>query len=434
MITARRRAGRQQRSAVAVTRGRRHRRAQWALVAVAAVGLVAAACSSTASTSAPASSPAHVGSAARATGAPIDVGAICYCSSAGGGLAGVFQPGLDVYRAWVRTVNAAGGIDGHPVDLIALNDGGDPSTSLSDAQQLIADHVVAIADMTTVDQAWASTVQAAGIPVVGVLTYNETFGSNPDFYPEAETNAAAVHAVVATAKAAGAHSLANIYCDDAPVCQQSVPVFQQTGRQLGVAVTYDAAISATAPNYTAQCLAAEQQHVQAVFVGETADTTVAFAKSCAQQGYEPLYVTEGAGFGMNVATAPGLRDHLWSEFPSLPFFATTPAVRQAVAAIDRAYPGLVADATAFSQQDFMAWPSGVLLEQAIEAGGLTPSATPSAAEVVRGLDALHDDSVDGLTPPLTFTSGQAHQVSCWFTVRVQGGKPALVDGGKLHCA
>lgn len=324
---------------------------------------------------------------------------------------------------------------GHRVDLVALNDGGNPGTSLSDAQQLIDDHVVAIADMTTVDQAWASTVQSAGIPVVGVLTYNETFGSNPDFYPEAETNAAAVHAVVATARAAGAHSLANVYCDDAPVCQQSVPVFEQTGRQLGVAVTYDAAISATAPNYTAQCLAAEQQHVQAVFIGETADTTVAFAKSCAQQGYTPLYVTEGAGFGMNVATAPGLRDHLWSEFPSLPYFATDAVARQAVSAIDRAYPGLVANASAFSEQDFMAWPSGVLLQQAIEAGGLTASRTPTAAEVVKGLRSLHDDTLDGLAPPLTFHSdqGQGYQVSCWFTVRVQGGKPELVDGGRLSC-
>ncbi len=408
----------------------------------ASIAVAFAACSSSKGTSSGSSSSTQAatgssttagGSSAQATGTPIKVGAICYCSSGAGGLGAVFAPGLDVYKAWANTVNSTGGIDGHPVDLITKDDGGNPATSVADAQSLIAEHVVAIADMTTVDQSWASTVSAADVPVVGVLTYEPTFGTNPDFYPEAQTNNSSIYAVVTTAKSAGATSLANVYCAEAPVCAESVPAYTATGKQLGVPVTYNAEISATAPNYTAQCLAAQQKHVGAVFIGEPAAITVKFAGSCAQQNYKPTYVTEGFGFGMNVAAAPGLSDTLWSEFGSLPFFANTPAVQTANAAIDKYYPGVRENATLYSQQDFMSWASGMLLVDAIKAGGLTSSGSPTAAEVVKGLESLHGDTVDGLTPPLTFEAGQPHNVDCWFTARVQGGTPSLVNNSAVSC-
>jgi glycosyltransferase involved in cell wall biosynthesis len=74
-------------------------------------------------------------------------------------------------------------------------------------------------------------------------------------------------------------------------------VFQSTGKKLGIPVTYDAEIAATAPNYTAQCVAAKQQGVQSVFIGDASVVIVHFATDCAVQGYTPTYVTEGAGFG-----------------------------------------------------------------------------------------------------------------------------------------
>jgi hypothetical protein len=60
---------------------------------------------------------------------------ICTCSGAGG--FGAFDvPARDVYQARVNTVNAAEGINGHPVQLIFYDDGGNPATAVSDAQVL----------------------------------------------------------------------------------------------------------------------------------------------------------------------------------------------------------------------------------------------------------------------------------------------------------
>jgi branched-chain amino acid transport system substrate-binding protein len=46
--------------------------------------------------------------------------------------------------ALVEALNAAGGIAGHQVKLIALNDQGDPATAVSLAQQLVSDHVAGV--------------------------------------------------------------------------------------------------------------------------------------------------------------------------------------------------------------------------------------------------------------------------------------------------
>lgn len=339
-----------------------------------------------------------------------------------------------MYEAWADSVNAHGGIDGHPVHIIVEDDGGVPGTAVSDAQTLIADHVVVAADMSIVDQTFASTFQQAGIPVVGIENNNAPFGTNPDFYPEGQTQDSAIEAVLQTAKAAGAANLGNVYCAESPVCAQSVPAFAAAGKALGIPVTYNAEISATAPNYTAQCEAADQQHVGSLFIGDSSAIIDRVAQNCAQQGYHPLVVIEGNGYSPSVATSTGLRNHLWVEFTALPMFADTPQVKTADQALNRYFPGVLSNTTLFNQLDFMAWTSGQLLAAAVEAGGLTPSAAPTSAEVVKGLESLHADTLDGLTVPLTFTAGRPHTVDCWFTARVRDGVPSLVDGGRVSCA
>jgi branched-chain amino acid transport system substrate-binding protein len=384
---------------------------------------------STTSPSAGSASPASN----QATGTPIKVGLICSCS---GSPFGVFNvPAEDEYKAWANTVNANGGINGHPVQLDVKDDANSPGTSLVDIQTLISDHVVAIADTSNFDEAWAKTVQAANIPIVGGYSSGLPFGTNPDFYPEGQTNDSAIYAVITTAKTAGATNLANVYCAESPICAQSVPAFTATGQKLQVPVVYNAEISATAPNYTAQCVAADQKGVKSVFIGDASAIIVRVATDCARQGYNPIYVQEEGGFGMNEASAPGLKNTLWLESPTIPFFDTSlPAVQDANAAMDKYFPGVRENPNLFVHDAFTLWVSGQLLEAAVKAGGLTASASPSAAEVISGLQSLKGETLGGLTSPLTFTAGQPHTVDCWFTARIQNGGTATVENsGQPAC-
>jgi branched-chain amino acid transport system substrate-binding protein len=367
----------------------------------------------------------------QATGAPIKVGLICDCS---GQVGTIFTPEADVYSAWVKTVNASGGINGHLIDLTIKDDGSNPGTAASDAQTLIADHVDALVDASINTAAWATEAEAAHIPVVGTNTSELYFYTSPDFYDQAQTEDSAVQATLDTAKAAGATNLALFYCAEAPSCHELINAARTYAQKVGVPVVQTQSISLTAPDYTAQCVAAQQAHVSGIYIATSGEIIPKIGTDCTQQGYDPIWVTQGQGFFPTLLTAPGIKDSLWSEYNDLPYWANTPSIQQMNAAVDKYYPTLRGNANLWNQGGAESWPAGLLLEDAVKAGDLGPSDTPSAAEITKGLESLHGDTLQGWAPPLTFPAGQPHPIDCWFTARLQNGVPSLTNGGKVTCA
>jgi branched-chain amino acid transport system substrate-binding protein len=407
------------------------RRKLWSGVGAVTVVVAVAACSSSAkssssSTSAASSAP----TSAQATAAPIKVGLICDCSGAVGS---ILLPEAEVYQAWVKYVNASGGINGHSIQLTVEDDQSIPATSASDAQTLVADHVDAIADDSIFDETWASTVKAANIPVVGEDASETPMYSNSDFYPQAQTNDSSIPAVIATAKAAGATNLAAFYCAEAPSCMELLSALKTDGAKAGVPVVLTEEIALSAPNFTAQCVAAQQAHISAVAVFDASPPIARVGEDCNRQGYNPIYVTEGEGTYPVLLTAPGIKNNLSSEYNDLPYWANTPSVQTMNSVVDKYYPGLRSNPNVWNQGAAEGWPSGLLLEDAVKAGGLTPSATPSAAEIVTGLESLKGDTLQGWAPPLTFAAGQDHSIDCWFTTHTSNGVSSLTNGGKVTC-
>jgi branched-chain amino acid transport system substrate-binding protein len=402
--------------------------------AILALILTVAACSSSAKKSSTSATTGSAGSQASqaATGAPITVGIICSCSGAFGAAA---VPGEDVYKAWVNTVNGSGGINGHPVKLVTEDDAATPGNGISDAQTLISDHVDAIVDLSEVDTTWASAVQAANIPVVGVYATDQPFFTNPDFYPMGETGDSATVAYVLTIKAAGGSSFGDMVCAEAVVCSQYEQGLKSAGKQAGVPMVYATSISATSPNYTAECLAAKQKNIKYMIIEDPSAIIARVATDCDRQGYDPTYVIGGGSFGPLFETTPGLKASTWSYWPNLPYWDNKNQSVQAMsAAVQKYYPGLETNAAIWSGTSPLSWPSGILLEDAVKAGGLGPNDTPSAAEVVKGLESLKGDTLDGWSPPLTFAAGKPHPVDCWFTGRVDNGVPELVNNSQLTCS
>ena len=408
----------------------------WPVVGAVAIVLMVGACSSSSkgATSASSSGTSSASSAgAKAAGTPVTIGIICTCTGAAS-QGGVNVVAEDVYKAWADEVNASGGLDGHPVQIKAEDDTSNPGVALTDAENLVSQHVVAIADLSNLDQTFASTVEKANVPVVGVLSSNTPFFTNPDFYSEGGTADVEVKAVIETAKASGATSIAQFYCAEAPICAESAPAVRAAGKQLGVPDVYSSAIAAASPNYTAQCVAAQQQHATSLFVAEAAPIVTRVAADCGRQGYNPTYVIDGEVFEMSLVSSPASSKNLSAEFPDLPFFANTPAVQAFNTAMDRYYPGLRENATQMNQDAFMAWVSGKLLQDAIQAGGLTSAGTASAAATTAGLQSLKGDTVGGLTPTLSYPAGQPHPIDCWFTAHIQNGVPTVEHGGQPTCA
>jgi branched-chain amino acid transport system substrate-binding protein len=390
-------------------------------------GAGSAASSSSTGSAPPASSSLGSGSpaAAQATGSPITIGVLCSCS---GPFGSTIASSYKVFLAWEKSVNASGGLNGHPVTLIEKDNASNPATALTNAQALISAKVSLIMDLDILDEVWQKPASAAKIPVVGGAFTSEPFYTDPDWYPSGQTNDSIVNAVIATAKQAGAKNLGQLYCAESVQCQQSVAPIEAAGAKAGVKVIYNASIAAAAPNYTAQCLAAKQAGVTALFIGDSISIIARVASDCNAQGYDPIYVTEGTGFTDQALTTPGLKDNLWSPFPILPYFATAPAVTAMNTVLDKYYPGIQNDPNTWSEFAAQAWTGGLLIQAAANAAGFTASDTVTSADWTKGLESVSGQTLGGFSPTLTFTAGKAHSVDCWYVGRVKGGVASQVGG------
>ena len=109
-----------------------------ATAAVCALGLGLAACGSSSKSSSNSSSS---GSAAAIPSGPIKIGALLTLN---GPLAAIGTAQKANDAALVDALNQEGGIAGHQIQLISINDQGDPATAVSAAQQLVSDHVAGV--------------------------------------------------------------------------------------------------------------------------------------------------------------------------------------------------------------------------------------------------------------------------------------------------
>lgn len=400
------------------------------LTALVSIGACSSSSSSSSSTpvSAATSAPAGNGgsaTAAAASGSPVTIGVICSCS---GPFGTTVSQAYTVVQDWAKSVNAAGGLNGHPVTLMEKDNGSVPGSALTDAQAVIAAKPAAIIDLDILDEVWQKAASSADIPVIGGNFSVEAYYTDPDWYPSGQTNDSITYSVAVTAKQAGATNLADFYCAESAQCQASVPLIKAAGQSVGVPVVYSASISATAPNYTAQCLAAKQAGVKAIFIGDSITVIDRVASDCNQQSYDPIFVTEGTGFQNLALTVPGLKDNLWSSYPILPYFSSAPSITAMNAVLDKYSPGLTGNDNIWSEFAVQGWTAGLLLAQAVQNSGVTASEAITPALVTSGLDKVSNDTLGGMSPALTFTAGKPHPVDCWFVGRVQNGVASQVGG------
>jgi branched-chain amino acid transport system substrate-binding protein len=323
--------------------------------------------------------------------------------------------------AWQKWVNSHGGVGGHPVKVVSLDDADDPGRSLADAQQLINQHVLAIIDNTSLDTTWASNVAAAGVPVICGTEDANGFvcQSNPDFFPAGGTVLAELFGDFQAAKVAGAKKVGVVYCTESTACQEALPVIKGATDKLGLQSAPPEAASSTAVNYTSQCLAFQQEKVDAVFPAGPPSSQL--ADNCAQQGFKPIYV-EASGTWRNDFLGNANLNRATGTVADLPWSVTnTPAARTFHAAI-----GTEVSAAESPYNLITVWAAGLLFEAAAAHAG----DNPTTADIINGLYSLHDDTLGGFSPPLTFVRGQSHVVPYYYFLAIKDGKFTAPDGAK----
>ena len=352
---------------------------------------------------------------------------IGYLSGLGGA---TLNPARDAWVAWQKSVNARGGINGHPVELLIGDDGGNAAVSLSIARDFVENQgAIALTTLFSSGMPIADYVASKSIPVIGTIASEADWNSNPMLFPPFPAPQAISWGAVRLMKEAGFTKVAYLYCLESATCKTGEAKFKKYTSEEGVDLVYSGGYSVIAPDYTSECLNMQRAGAQAVLpVGDNASMT-RLAQSCARQGYRPAWVTPTATDSMT--QVPEFENAI-AVTGGFPWFmrSESPAIAEYADALAKYAPNRLTDGVTYQA---WGWQSAKLLEKALA----NVSDQPTSQDILNGLWAMQGETIDGLAPggmARTFTANQpTPEVYCIFGARIEGGKWVAPNGLTPSC-
>ncbi|MGQ0845750.1 MAG: ABC transporter substrate-binding protein [Sporichthyaceae bacterium] len=379
-----------------------------------------------------AAAPAAAAAAGPASKSVIKLGAVGTFSGPVGGLVKDTITGI---RAWGQAVNASGGVNGHPVQILVGDDGGDPARFNSILQQFVEKEGVIALLYTTLG--FAPNGNNKYLDSKKIFTFStegglETSYGNPYVLtatPAGLTNADSM--MLSFGKGVGAAGknmkIATFACSDFGLCDNfdkrwSTPEVLKTA---GFQQVVRGRPSLTQPDYTTQCLAAKQAGAEAILMALDGAAIRRLAGDCARQNYRPklgtadLVVTGDLPGDKNV-------DGLFIGTKMAPFSDTRiQGVKEAHAAFGRFAPG---------QKITGGMTNGWIIGEFFAQAGKNLPDKPTPADVADGIYAIENNNLKGMTYPITMTKGQpvARQL-CYGVAVIEGDGFGVAPGPSLYC-
>lgn len=333
-------------------------------------------------------------------------------------------------QAWVAHTNAQGGLNCHPVEYMVVDDGGDPSRHQSLVRQLVEERgVVAFANMgaPVSGQSSVNYLEENQIPVIGSDTGSPWALTSPMYFPQSIHAHQSFESVIAAAADAalpqGKTKLGALYCVEAPLCSSVGPKLDSYAKKYGLQLVYAQEVTIVAPDYTSQCQAAQRDGAEILFVAVDPNAVKRIARSCRSVNFNPLYVTVSMLAPPTIADDPNLDGLVGSMGVITPMISGNAALDEYQQAMARYAPGIDAK---HDPGGIIGWTSGKLLE----AAATHLSDTPTSADLLKGLWAIKNNDLGGLTTPLTFNQDQPTTPKfCYWTFQFSGGEPVLGPTG-----
>jgi branched-chain amino acid transport system substrate-binding protein len=276
-------------------------------------------------------------------------------------------------------------------------------------------------------------VEKAKIPVVGGDLAGFAWNENRWLFPQGAGLDAVVEERMHYVKHIGIDKIGMLYCVEAPACTEYAQRLPGIAERAGVRIVSTAPVSLTQIDFVAQCQNTKNAGATGMLIAMDGSSIARVARSCAALGYAPLLIANGLVISEAQAADPTIRkDHLLSTSSNAPWMLRdTLGQREFLDAITQYVPGFRPAGLAL-----VTWAAGKLFEAAV--AGLGPSARDSAldtAAVLTGLGRIHDETLGGLSPPITFSAGQAAApvVRCAYVELLTEGGWTAPNGSSLSC-
>jgi branched-chain amino acid transport system substrate-binding protein len=368
--------------------------------------------------------------------APIVLGQVGTFSGLMGQSIGGMKPGVQL---WAQDVNARGGVQCHPIQLIQVDDQNDPQKAAASTEDLIVNKkVVAFVGGNSPISfpGIVRTLDKYKIPLIGGDGIDRTWQLNQYWFPQGGSPLAAFAGAVAHAKQAlGFTKTFLLYCAEGAICLDTNKSSKAKGGMMdaaGVTLVGAQQVTLTQPDYTASCQLAKNAGAQFLFVLVDAASMRRLARSCASIGYKVPIAGTAIDF---TATSPKDTNlssvGVYAAAPVAPFPATDiPAMKTFHAAFDKYLPGQSPD-----QSVVEGWTSGKLFEQAVANVADKARAGNVTTEMIYdGLYKMKNETLDGLVPGATFNRGSHATVKpCYFNLKIKDGQYLAPYGSKVSC-
>lgn len=365
-------------------------------------------------------------------GAPLSIGQIGSFSGVFGPLTGSARTAMAI---WVQHINARGGLACHPIELHAADDGGDPSRGSALVGELVTKFKIqALVGMLSLAlPGMVGAIEKSKLPVVGGDMVSDPWFTHPQFFPQGGGLRAIVDGALKQAVDDGRTVHGLLYCVEVGVCGAVAKMLPERAEVVGAKIVYTSPVSLTQTDFTAQCQNARNAGVEAFGMAVDGSAIARVARSCAALNYFPQFVTGGGVVSSAQAKDPGIRRNTMSTASSnAPWFLTdTPGQREYADALKRYAPGMETDGPSM-----IAWAAGKLFEATLERLDDSVRTRPvTTADIFTGLGRIKKETLDGLSPPLTFSPGQkaAPDIPCvYFELDTEKGWTAP-HGSKFIC-
>jgi branched-chain amino acid transport system substrate-binding protein len=308
---------------------------RWRFVAVAAVlGLVAAACgssshSSTATTSGGSSATTAAAGGGGATKSAYQIG---FITSNTGGASSSYAGSVRGADARVDALNAAGGINGHPVKLVVYDDASTASGNQSAAQLLVQKGVLGVIDDTSFAFGGAATLAKANIPVTGASIDGPEWGESHNMFsviPPTETpvngQMYTYTSLINVFKALGIKKLAQVGYEIPSVTQAANQTFQLAAAA-GISKCYNNnTIGFGANDFTSVILAIKAAGCDGVYVPMLLTSEIAVAQGLKNAGSTAKLVSPSVAYDPNVLSSPASLSALTGDYTAAEVDLTNPS-------------------------------------------------------------------------------------------------------------
>jgi len=399
-----------------------------ALCGISSVALAACGSSGSGTASAPAASSSAApasstpASSSTASGTPITLGA-SITESGSVAVGGGYSYSAAVANAWTKWVNANGGVNGHPVKMVVLDDAATPATEESNVRELVQqDHAVAVFVEDQSEGLVAPYLASQHVALFSGLTdgghtqqTTSWFGVDiePPYIP---LDFALVN------KDAGATKESNAVCSEVAAClaygKQLAAFAPKIGMQSGVTT----AIAETATSATAQCLAILGSHSDAINMFVGTNPIALISSACNSQGYKGFFNTAS----LVDATFNTVKVPILLTAQNFPWWVNAAPVVQYRQVMSKYGGGADYQSRIASNM----WQLLQVFSYGMKAKGPAAHAPVTGSDVISAMqNGVKNVTLGGLLPqPITFSPTGSTVVRCFWPAEHKNGAYSLLQG------